>query len=313
MTTTNNSNSSNNMDKPFNNGKSTRVGNQWTSNTTGKVYAPLRYRIINAKLLKNPEYQRKINASNVQKIINNFRSELVRPIKVGIDTDGKYNIIDGQHTYVALTTMFGDDIDVACIIADITSDDWKELTSEEAEARMFAHQHDNTKKVSVNDQFAASVIGREPYALDILDICKENGFSLNYSNGPTASKDTLACAGKIKNLYMIDNGHLLKYTLAVLREVYDGEVDSLDSQFIDIVAKFINTFENEDNFNYKRLVKAMSRSIKYPKKFMNDNKYESSLSRNKYGRKLSVENIGIENMLTAYNKGLSFENRLFSK
>ena len=228
--------------------------------------------------------------------------ELVNPIKVGLRKDGSYHIIDGQHTYMAITVLFGDDVDITCLILDYSSQDWKHVSDEQIEARVFAHQHDNTRKLSVNEKFNASIIGGEQSAATILKICDNNGFTLNYKNGQSASADTFVCTNTLMNIYNEDDGLLLDKTLSVLRSAYHGSVESLESNFVKYIARFISKYSDEPNYTATKLVTALSRNVKSPKQFVDDAKENADVSKVKFGKKRSNEYCAEIALLEAYNK-----------
>lgn len=301
------------MNKNSINCKSHKVGNKWVSNDTDKVYRPLRIQTISASRLKDATYQRKINMAEVKKIMEDFRMELVNPIKVGLRKDGSYHIIDGQHTYIAITTLFGDDVDITCVILDYSSEDWKHLSDEQIEARVFAHQHDNTRKLSVNEKFNASVIGGEQNAANILKICDNNGFTLNYKNGQSASIDTFVCTNTLINIYNEDNGILLDNTLSVLRSAYHGCVESLESNFVKYIARFINKYSDEPNYTATKFITALSRNIKSPKQFVDEAKETADISKAKFGKKRTNEYCAEIALLEAYNKSKQEQYRILLK
>lgn len=275
--------------------------NVWVA-SNGKEYRPLKVQVINANKLRNAAYQRPINPSKVKRIINDFRMEQVNPLKVGLREDGSYYIIDGQHTYMAITQLFGENVDISCIIVECQSKDYKNLTDEQREARVFAHQHDNTKGLSVNEKFKAAYIGGEKYAIDILHICETNEFTLNYKDGQSAEDNIIVCTNTLVNLYNKDNtGELLEKTLRVIREAYNGSSVSLQSQFIRTIGQFIHKYEDNDNFTIQKLIKALSKNIK-PSQFINDVRYDTDVSKQRYGKKKSFDSCAEIRMIEAYNK-----------
>lgn len=281
--------------------------------SNGKIYKPLKIQTIHASKLKDAVYQRDINPSKVKNIINEFRLELMNPLKIGFREDGTYRIIDGQHTYMAVTQLFGEDIEFTCIIVENVSDDWKHLTDEQLEARTFAHQHDNTKKLSVNEKFKAAFIGGERFAVDILHICENNGFELSYKDSSVASLNTLVCTNTLINIYEKDDGALLNDTLDLLRNAYNGSPESLQSQFVKAIALFINKYNDEINFNRSRFIKVLSKKVSSPNQFVSDAKNDADLSKAKFGTKRTIDYCMELNLLELYNKGRTADNRLLLK
>ena len=277
-----------------------------------KVYKPLKIQIINASKLRDAVYQRKIDPANVKNIIDDYRLEMLNPIKVGFRADGSYRIIDGQHTYMVLTQLFGDDIPLTCIIVENTSEDWSHLTDEQVEARIFAHQHDHTRKLTVNERFNASVIGGEKYAVTILKICDNNGFNLCYKDGQTASYNKPVCTSTLIDIYKKDNGVLLDKTLSVLRLAYDGNADSLQNQFVKSIADFIDKYEKHKNYSINKFVSALSKRVE-PSELVQKSKLDSDNSKRIYGEKKSVKYCSEMLLLDSYNKCKTKENKILLK
>lgn len=276
----------------------------------GHKYKPLTSLVIPAGKLKDAAYQRDINQAKVQKMIANYSYEQINPIKVQLREDGNYTVLDGQHTLIMLITMFGEDVKVLCNVVDILSDEFKTITDEEAGARVFAHQHDHTAKIKSTDKFKAAVIGREKYALDILKICDRNGYGVNYTNGK-ADTDELVCIDTLVKIYEADGtGKILDDTLDVLRGVYNGSLESEHKDFVKGIAKFIHTYENDNNYSANKFIRCLKTKVKKPKEFMDQCRSDADLSKARTGVKLSFEQTFEKNLIELYNKNLKVDNRL---
>ena len=88
---------------------------------------------INSAFLEIPaEYQRKLQMGKVKQMVAEFNGVIVNPPKVSY-RDGRYIVIDGQHTIVGLKTLNGgNDLPILCRV-------YIGLTKEE-EALVFAQQ-----------------------------------------------------------------------------------------------------------------------------------------------------------------------------
>ena len=88
---------------------------------------------INSAFLEIPaEYQRKLQMGKVKQMVAEFNGIIVNPPKVSY-RDGRYIVIDGQHTIVGLKTLNGgNDLPILCRV-------YIGLTKEE-EALVFAQQ-----------------------------------------------------------------------------------------------------------------------------------------------------------------------------
>ena len=97
-----------------------------------KTY-PYKEIAINSAFLEIPaEYQRRLQMSKVKRMVAEFNGIIVNPPKVSY-RDGRYIVIDGQHTIVGLKTLNGGkDLFIVCRV-------YTGLTKEE-EALVFAEQ-----------------------------------------------------------------------------------------------------------------------------------------------------------------------------
>ena len=97
-----------------------------------RIY-PYKEIAINSAFLEIPaEYQRKLQMGKVKQMVAEFNGIIVNPPKVSY-RDGRYIVIDGQHTIVGLKTLNGgNDLPILCRV-------YVGLTKEE-EALVFAQQ-----------------------------------------------------------------------------------------------------------------------------------------------------------------------------
>ena len=97
-----------------------------------RIY-PYKEIAINSAFLEIPaEYQRRLQMSKVKRMVAEFNGVIVNPPKVSY-RDGRYIVIDGQHTIVGLKTLNGGkDLSIVCRV-------YTGLTKEE-EALVFAEQ-----------------------------------------------------------------------------------------------------------------------------------------------------------------------------
>ena len=96
----------------------------------------------------DPSYQRRIDMERVQKIVDNFNPLVVNPLKVS-HRGGKYYVVDGGHTLMALKKVNEGKKTflVECRV-------YENLTYEEENA-MFSIQFGFSKPISVRDEMNA--------------------------------------------------------------------------------------------------------------------------------------------------------------
>ena len=135
-----------------------------------RVY--VEHKLLPSHLLQhNLEYQRKVNMARVDLIVENFNPYIANPIKVS-HRDGKYNIVDGGHTLMALKKINADKRSflVECRV-------YENLTREE-ENIMFATQFGFSKPITILDEMNALENGRDQETMDIIQTTKEAGVTL---------------------------------------------------------------------------------------------------------------------------------------
>ena len=133
-------------------------------------------RLAANRLLAAP-YQRPIQRSKVEKIKREYNPNKAKAIVVS-RRNGKYFIIDGDHTITAQRELFGE----TCVV-DVRIIDG--LTYEQ-EAEYYDTQYDNCTKLSSIDHLKSRVEYNSK-AKNMVQLCADKGFIL------------ATCAGKAKN------------------------------------------------------------------------------------------------------------------
>ena len=81
------------------------------------IYPTWTIKLINSSLLKSKQdYQRKIDMDFVRKAIAEFDPDKIEPVHVSY-RDGKYYVMDGQHTILICEGVNGNNpVDMQCIV-----------------------------------------------------------------------------------------------------------------------------------------------------------------------------------------------------
>lgn len=281
---------------------------------SGKIYKPLKTTMINAKDLKDAIYQRRINPKRIEEIIANFKLALVNPLKVSLREDGTYRIIDGQHTYTVLVILFGEDIDITCVVVD-TFDENK--SQEQVEAETFAHQQDFTKALTADDKFKASYIACESRETTITKICANRGYRLKCLSKAILSEDytkmtEINCTNELTKIFDIDGtGKVLDRTLNVLFNAYKNQnKDALCGKFVSGVAEFIKKYSYHSNYKDEQLIKALKNYVKDPKELISLSAQASARSKTTNALILTVQDCLIDNLLGKYNYKKQLNNKI---
>ena len=102
-------------------------------------YKPLKVLLIKASNIRSTVYQRDLDRPNIESIKSAFDINRLGVLKVALRDDGYYYLIDGQHRYVALVELCGDNIHITCEVVENSDayiqsvvckekDDMKEIT-----------------------------------------------------------------------------------------------------------------------------------------------------------------------------------------
>ena len=220
---------------------------------------------ISSKMLESDtSYQRRIDDNRVKRIVENFDSRLVNPVKVSF-RDGRYFVFDGAHTLAALKEVNKfDNFMVDCML-------FHGLTYED-EAYLFALQRGDSKEVATAARLKALLLSNDERACDFRNRTEETGFKLA-ANGHTASNGTIGCIAKLWKIYESDPD-LLSASLEMLMSTWRGEVWSLGANIIGGMALFIRAYK--EDLNTARFLKCVGGAD------LNDlNRYKDATAKNK--------------------------------
>ena len=135
-----------------------------------RIY-PYKEIAINSAFLEIPaEYQRRLQMSKVKQMVAEFNGIIVNPPKVSY-RDGRYIVIDGQHTIVGLKTLNGGkDLFIVCRV-------YTGLTKEE-EALVFAEQTGASTPLSAGAKLRAKLVGQDAESHAFLAATEAAGLQL---------------------------------------------------------------------------------------------------------------------------------------
>ena len=189
-------------------------------------------RLPSVMLESDPSYQRTIDMKRVNRIVDNFDSRLVNPLKIS-NRDGRYYIFDGAHTLAAIKIINKfDNFSVDCKL-------FHGLTYED-EAYLFALQNGDAKAVATAPRLKALVQSNDEKARDLCRRTEAAGFRLA-GNGHSAARKTLGCMAKLWKIYEL-NPDLYSNTLCFLMEAWHGAVWSLGANVIGGMALFLHVY-----------------------------------------------------------------------
>lgn len=123
-------------------------------------------------------YQRDLSRRSIAlviKMVREFAWDRMKP-PIVVDADGKYHVIDGQHTAIAAATLCAPEIPVFVV----------QVSAVDQRARAFVGH--NTDRVTVNplDIYRALVASGDADALTVEQVCKRAGVRLRHITAHTA-------------------------------------------------------------------------------------------------------------------------------
>jgi len=191
-----------------------------------------------SKLNMRQPYNRDIKESRCRKMADNYKNYLVRPIDISLRQDGKYYVIDGQHRTTTL-----DFLDIKSIDATIHLD----LTYEE-EALMFVELNATSKNVSAGQKFIGLREGKNPEALDIINILSQFDFYISVEKITNLKEDNfgrIECVDTVQKLYEKLERDMFIRILNVISKTWGGHYHSLKRNIFMGVALFIKEYGHE--------------------------------------------------------------------
>lgn len=212
---------------------------------------------INSAFLEIPaEYQRKLQMGKVKQMVAEFNGIIVNPPKVSY-RDGRYIVIDGQHTIVGLKTLNGgNDLPILCRV-------YVGLTKEE-EALVFAQQTGASTPLSAGAKLRAKLVGQDAESHAFLAATEAAGLQLGTDHVRANRK--IICVSTALKEFRQYGPDIYNEGLRAIAEAWDGDPDSLRPGIIQGVMRFIALYKDE--YKYDRLVKRLA--TVYPMKLVRD-------------------------------------------
>ena len=205
-------------------------------------------RLINSSQLKSKQnYQRNINTAFVQKIVSEFDPNKVDPVHVSY-RDGKYYIIDGQHTVAALEIANGNKpVDVICIVH-------KGMTYTD-EASYYVEQYEKKHRHTYNEMTMARYEAGEKLPCELALKVKNVGGRLPYDKSAKTGMK-IGAVKKVTTLYQKDSDHTI-LAIKCLVDAYKGRENTIPADIIAGTMEFLRLYDNQ--VLTSRLVEALSK------------------------------------------------------
>lgn len=246
-----------------------------------------------------PGYQRPPDMSRARKLAAKWDWTMLDPLVVSIRKDGphagEYFVVDGQHRYLAAAEIFPDTEELPALVLRLTV---------EEEARRFARQGENVRRVNARDLFRARIEARDPDALALRALVERQGWRIVASahSAPNSNNDIIA----VQRIVSIYNGYgptILELTLKVLAEAYGHKSFAIDNRMLGGVSHFLFHFPVA---NVGELTERLSRPEGLPRRI-----YQASALYGTNGGGRSGGNTWVSRaILDVYNHGRRGSTRL---
>ena len=192
----------------------------------------------------------------VKQMVAEFNGIIVNPPKVSY-RDGRYIVIDGQHTIVGLKTLNGgNDLPILCRV-------YVGLTKEE-EALVFAQQTGASTPLSAGAKLRAKLVGQDAESHAFLAATEAAGLQLGTDHVRANRK--IICVSTALKEFRQYGPDIYTEGLRAIAEAWAGDPDSLRPGIIQGVMRFIALYKDE--YKYDRLVKRLA--TVYPMKLVRD-------------------------------------------
>ena len=206
--------------------------------------------VINSKFLEVPRsyYQRHLNASRVKRIAAEFDERIANAPKVSY-RDGHYYVFDGQHTIAARKLLNNNsDLNIVCKV-------YSGLTEQE-EALLFAQQTGISAPLTAGAKLRAKIHGGDPEAIAFQSATQRAGFGLSFNQ--SHAKWKIACIATAFSEYRQHGERIYTDALRILAEAWEGDIDSLRSEVLQGVVRFIALYDHE--YDPVRLIRQLKRT-----------------------------------------------------
>lgn len=202
-----------------------------------------------AKMLLSAPYQREIRNNSIKEIIRKFDKNKVKPIVVS-NRNGKYYVIDGQHTLTVLRMLFGENYRVTTrVLTGLTYDD---------EAAYYNEQYENCAKLTPEEHMTS----RKEYdskAKDMIDVCKDAGYVLATSKNRSKNdgKFRIACVSTFEKVYDKIGSEQTNVMLKLMNATWKDDKEAISGTFLAGMGEFFKLYG--DKIDKTRFVKVFSK------------------------------------------------------
>lgn len=253
-------------------------------------YQMIRYdNLISPHENGNPGFNRGITGINrhqVNMIKRKFDPNQVSPIVVSF-RDGKYNIVDGQHTALAIYELNGND-GSTLVYCDV-----REGLTLEQEAQLFYDLNTNKRPVSAADKIWSLVIAKNSDAVEFKELIERCGYTFGRRTSTTINP--INACWKIFNSPA--GADRLENILTLINDTWPDDASAVTVDMLRGMNRFLE--HNGYEFDRERFVKTFS-TINHRTIVSNARSLYKSMSDRSYTMTVCVYMM----IVTKYNKNL---------
>lgn len=232
-------------------GKKKKRGKPQARNLAKKdVFHPMYGKLMEFDISKlNPYIQNgDLKRNIISDIVNDFNSELFKPIFVGELPDGTYWIYDGCHRTCGAELLQSKSSKKVIM-------GYLKKVSGMAEIAELYYQHNNIRPKTTFEKWRAHVERNNPPHVRMQDSLDKWNFRIG-SGGKNNNIMSLTTLERIEEDYGID---IFDMTLQVLRLSFNGDAASLRKPFLLGLASFLYRSHNQPNFHLKNFISKLSK------------------------------------------------------
>ena len=186
--------------------------------------------------LSVPPFQRELKESFIREKLENFDSRNVNEIKVSY-RDGKYWVIDGNHTREILRRHYGEHHEAICQVF--------YGYSYIEDALLFASQNEIKNKVNIIYQLNALKEGKDELISNFYEVTEKCGFKLDYA----LKNYHIKAIRKALNIYEQCGRSLYERMLTLLSKTWKGKQASLQQNMLGGLAIILSVYGDEISNN----------------------------------------------------------------
>lgn len=211
------------------------------------ITPPYQMVVLHSSVLIYPReiYQRDVHRKRVELIANHFNEYTANEPKVSF-RNGKYYVVDGQHTIESrILRNGGKDLPILCKI-------YTGLTIQQ-EALFFAEQNGYSAPLTAGIKLRAKVAGGDAVSEAFVEANKQVGLVVDYTQQAGAYR--IGCVGTALRLYNQIGEKIYCEAMRLIVAAWEGRPDSLRAAVLKGMMHFVELYHGE--FIEERLVRAL--------------------------------------------------------